>query len=381
MKARKIYKEIIESIDARLGRHIHHDSESKNYKFDTTGLTIKSVEHIRTLPALDQGEVGSCTGNAGVGVINTQPFYYNTPVFLPTEDGALSLYSAAEVVDGDGPYPPQDHGSSGLSIAKVLKNVGMISGYQHNFSLQDTLKALTQYPLITGTNWYNGMFTPDADGRVHPTGTLAGGHEYEAYKIDVPLGRIWFWNSWGAKWGIDGTFYMTWADYAYLLSKSGDSTVLLGQTANPNPAPLPVPLVKPTVNTVTLTRGIDNGVETVDSLHAVRASDGKTLVLYALELPWKDNAVNISCIPKGIYTCSLRPFYNTTQYQVLNVEGRSGIFIHSGNYYHDILGCILVGLQEGDINGDGEIDVTNSVAAVAELKAFFSNEDFQLEII
>lgn len=212
----------------KLGRKVNHDPRSLHYAFDTTNIEITDIEHERLIPVLNQGEVGSCTGNAAIGCIYTSPFTIpEYPVFQPTEDGAISLYSAAEEIDGDGPYPPNDNGSSGLSVAKSLLNVKMISSYQHTFTLQDALKALTHYPIITGINWYEDMFTPDSDGRVHPTGALAGGHEIEAYKIDTENGRIWFYNSWGTDWGINGTFYMTWEDYETLLLEDGDVTVLI----------------------------------------------------------------------------------------------------------------------------------------------------------
>lgn len=230
----------IPTTDPRLKRTVHHDERSKDFMFDTSNITIVNTEHKRFIPVLNQGQVGSCTGNAGIGAIYTSPFVAEQyPVFQPTEDGALALYSSAEEIDGSGHYPPTDVGSSGLSVAKALKNVGMISGYQHTFTLQDALKALTQYPVITGTNWYQGMFTPDADGRVHPTGALVGGHEYEAYKIDVDNGRIYFYNSWGTEWGVNGTFYMTWADYASLLAKNGDVTILLPLASTPAPIVAP----------------------------------------------------------------------------------------------------------------------------------------------
>lgn len=372
-----IYKETISSTDKRLNRHINHDERSKQFAFDTTNIVIKDVEHLDHIGILDQGEVGSCTGNAAIGAINTDPFLpYVNPIFQPNENGALALYSAAEMIDGDGPYPPNDHGSSGLSVAKALKNVGMIPGYQHTFTLQDALKALTQGPIFVGTNWYQDMFTPDADGRVHPTGKLAGGHEYRGFKIDIENGRIWFKNSWNTTWGLKGTFYLTWADFAVLLAKSGDVTVPL----TPVNAPIPVPKHVPVVNTLTLTRSPDNGTETLGSFHAIRP-DGKTLVEYTLELPWKDNQHDISCIPKGTYPCSLRPFHTITNYEVLNVPNRTGIFFHVANWVKELLGCIAPGVGEADINGDGQIDVTSSGIAVDTLKAFFNNEDFTLIIV
>lgn len=226
-----IYKEKIKSEDVRLNRHIYHDDRSKNFMFDTSGLEIIDVEHKRLIPVLNQGSIGSCTGNSGIGDINTEPFELNRKVYSPDEDGAIDLYSDATKIDEfGGTYPPTDTGSSGLAIAKVLKEAGLISSYQHTFTLNDALKALSKYPVITGTLWYDKMFTPDPDGRVHSTGVVKGGHEYQAYKVDTKLGRIWFYNSWGESWGIKGTFYLTWEDYANLLSQGGDVTVLIPPT-------------------------------------------------------------------------------------------------------------------------------------------------------
>ena len=220
----------------KLGRKVNHDLRSLSYGFDTNNIVIKDVSHKRLIPILDQGQVGSCTGNAGIGAINTEPFTQSaTPHYTPDENGALKLYADAERVDGGIGYPPEDVGSSGLSIAKALLQAGLISGYQHTFTLNDALKALTVYPVIVGINWYTHMFTPDPDGRVHLTGTVEGGHEVQAYKIDCENGRIWFHNSWGTQWGVQGDFYLTWQDFATLLAQQGDVTVLLPITHTPPP--------------------------------------------------------------------------------------------------------------------------------------------------
>ncbi len=50
-----------------------------------------------------------------------------------------------------------------------------------------------------------------------------------------------------------------------------------------------------------------------------------------------------------------------------SVPGRSMIEIHSGNYYKDTTGCILVGSSFSDINGDGFIDVVNSKETLKKL--------------
>jgi hypothetical protein len=234
------------STDPRLKRHINHDPRSRDYAFPTTGLTLQSVQHQRYVPIFDQGDLGSCTGNAGVGCLATGVFYLGKQPgdrYSLDEPGAVQLYSDATAVDPyPGQYPPDDTGSDGLTIAKVLKAAGEIAGYQHTFTLDDALKALTVMPFITGTSWFQDMFNPDPDGRVHPNGAPAGGHEYVADELDVTNDRIWFQNSWGPTWGVNGRFYLTFEDYGVLLAQQGDVTIFVPRTV---PAPTPTPPAPP----------------------------------------------------------------------------------------------------------------------------------------
>jgi hypothetical protein len=111
--------------------------------------------------------------------------------FAPSTRGARSCCTRPppRADDYPGQYPPDDTGCDGLTIAKVLTAAGEISGYQHTFSLDDALKALGVTPVITGvTSWYQDMFNPTADGRVHPTGGVAGGHEFVVDEIDAEHG-------------------------------------------------------------------------------------------------------------------------------------------------------------------------------------------------
>jgi len=245
-----IYRERLRPTDHRLGRHVNHDSRSRLYPFNTSGLTLVSIRHPRHIPVFDQGNLGSCTGNAGIGCLGTGIFFDGTGGYYSLdESGAVALYGDATKADPyEGEYPPTDTGSDGLTIAKVLTAAGEIAGYQHTFTLIDALKALTVTPFITGVNWFDGMFEPATDGRVTATGNLAGGHEFIADQLDVESERIWFTNSWGAGWGVNGRFYMNWSDYGSLLAQQGDVTIFVPVTA---PAPEPIP-VEPDADDIAL---------------------------------------------------------------------------------------------------------------------------------
>lgn len=92
-----------------------------------------------------------------------------------------------------------------------------------------------------------------------------------------------------------------------------------------------------------------------------------------LELPWLNNQRRVSCIPIGFYEVIKR---QSTKYGECflirsigedQVEGRDWILIHPGNYYTQILGCVLVGKRHIDINKDGLKDVTESKATMRKL--------------
>ena len=129
-----------------------------------------------------------------------------------------------------------------------------------------------------------------------------------------------------------------------------------------------------------LTRISDDGRQTLGHIKLINGK--KELQLVTLELPWKDNERQISCIPKGTYEVKLRWSNNFgTHYHVLNVPNRDLILIHSGNFNKDTKGCILVGKKFADINKDGLMDVAMSRDALNDMLKFFDFDDFSLEIV
>lgn len=246
---RTIYRERLRPVSPRLGRHVHHDSESRRYAFDTTGLTIKSVRHQRHVPVFDQGDLGDCVANAGLGCLATGPFWATWQAlarqpYPMTNPGVTSNYiDLTAMDDAPGYYKPgdpnsQDTGSDGLSEAKLLKSKGVIAGYQHTFTLDDALKALQVVPAIVGTVWLDAMFEPNPLGLVSVTGAEQGGHEYVMDEYDEQRGWVGFTNSWGVGFGVQGRFYMQAEDFGNLLHRDGDVTVFTPLT---RPAPQPAP--------------------------------------------------------------------------------------------------------------------------------------------
>ncbi len=78
-------------------------------------------------------------------------------------------------------------------------------------------------------------------------------------------------------------------------------------------------------------------------------------VLRTLELPWKDNQSNISCIPPGEYQTVYLPRSASGKYRkvwhVQETGHRIGILIHNGNLTDHTQGCILVGTKHGTLGG------------------------------
>ena len=99
-----------------------------------------------------------------------------------------------------------------------------------------------------------------------------------------------------------------------------------------------------------------------------------------LELPWRDNQRRISRIPKGTYNVVRHqsPRFGEC-FLIKDVPERSHILIHAGNFYSDTLGCVLVGKEFIDINGDGQLDVNKSRLAMNELLENLP-DDFELKI-
>lgn len=115
-------------------------------------------------------------------------------------------------------------------------------------------------------------------------------------------------------------------------------------------------------------------------------------VLHSLELPWRDNTRQRSCIPPGTYQCSLvnSPRFGRV-YGVHNVPGRTHVLIHAANLAGDVdlgwttqlHGCIAPCQRVGAMrNTAGRMQRAGLVSkpALLQLMAWAGGQPFTLEI-
>lgn len=119
-----------------------------------------------------------------------------------------------------------------------------------------------------------------------------------------------------------------------------------------------------------------------------------------IELPWRDNAKGVSCIPDGSYI--LRPFLRPSGEEAFilfnpdlkvwrletdiprGVHGRSLILIHAANFPHELRGCIAPGIQRGLIRssktGLVHRGVSHSREAMKLIRELLGKEEHTLVI-
>lgn len=113
----------------------------------------------------------------------------------------------------------------------------------------------------------------------------------------------------------------------------------------------------------------------------------KGMSCYSVELPWRDNQRQVSCIPTGKYLCKLvnSPRFGKV-YQVTGVPGRSNILIHPANVAGDVSkgfktelqGCIALCGRLGWIKGQRAGLLSRPT--VAQFMSIMGGNPFELEI-
>lgn len=229
------------TLDPRLDRIVQFDERSREYPILATidDKTPRSYTW-RVNWWNDQGREGACVGFAWAHELSARP------VVIPTDyEYSMRIYKRAQFLD---PWPGENYsGTSVLAGAKATQELmdrgkAIMPEFRWAFGIDDMLVAIGRSgPAVIGVNWYRGMFAPDADGFIHPTGSIMGGHAVcvyglKLYKIDKTGGfnlenidrdKSYFkiHNSWGKNWGQNGTCKITVNATHKLLQERGEVCV------------------------------------------------------------------------------------------------------------------------------------------------------------
>lgn len=208
-----------------LGRLVAPDARDRAYSLRSlipavapaTGRRVRRIGRI-----LDQGDTPACVAFAWRAFLNAYPIHE-----LHGDPPAPSdLYAAAQAIDG---WPLPHDGTSVRAGAKALKDEGSIVTYHWAFTMDDVIRfLLAGGPLVFGVDWFASMFQPDADGRVHIGGQVAGGHAFLIYGVDTAKGLLYAQNSWGVHWGLSGRFTLSIDDAEQLLNRDGEAVTAIG---------------------------------------------------------------------------------------------------------------------------------------------------------
>ena len=112
----------------------------------------------------------------------------------------------------------------------------------------------------------------------------------------------------------------------------------------------------------------------------------------AMELPWRDNRSNRSCISAGEYLCKIhRSRKFGIVFHITGVDGRTWILIHAGNLAGDVergwkthsYGCILLAKRFGSLDVGGKFQAAGLVSkpTVRQFVEHMGSKPFRLRIV
>ena len=201
-------------------------------------------------PVYDQGQLGSCTGNAIAGAMEYERdrqglsdfvparlfIYYNERAMEGTvsSDSGAMIRDGIKVVNSEGVCPetlwPYDTGMFAVKPPKrcyVAALTDRLVQYEAVQTLADLKDAISsKLAVVFGFTVYESFESPQvAQTGVLPmpdvqTESTVGGHAVVAVGYSDPKGHVIVRNSWGPSWGAAGYFYMP---YQYMTGSATNS--------------------------------------------------------------------------------------------------------------------------------------------------------------
>ena len=175
----------------------------------------------------DQGRTPQCTAYGMLHLVENGP-----RTWAPRSPGGLvmnpaDLYRLAQELD-EIPGTNYD-GSTTRGVCKAAKQLGLIGSYWWVPNAPSVIDAIVNgHPVLIGVPWYTGMFTPNSEGVIKPTGRVEGGHLVFLNGANRKRQMIRGLNSWGMNWGVKGRFWMHQEDLNVLVTQRwGEAVVCL----------------------------------------------------------------------------------------------------------------------------------------------------------
>lgn len=217
--------------DRRMDALVEFDERSREFPVSMTLNTkypdLEPISKYWWAPTiLDQEEDGACAAFSATHIMLNEPWLGDPAVY--NQGFARELYFAAQRNDQwpGGEYPgadPQMSGTSMLAVAKELKKMGLIKGYEWAFRMMELILGVGYIgPAWVGTDWHEGMMEPDKFGEVDPVGRIVGRHAWGVYGYNHRERMFSAVNSWGEGWGVAGRFKISVPNMAMLLQNEGE---------------------------------------------------------------------------------------------------------------------------------------------------------------
>lgn len=211
--------------------------DPRDYSYSWGPESVATVVDLRPLcsPVENQGNLGSCTGQAIAGAIE----FLNNRNKKPTDVSRLYIYYYERLLEGTVNYDSGAYIRDGIKatnkfgaplekfwpyqanrfrVAPSLqaRNDGArrkVTLYERASGFDSVVNAISnQYPVIVGFDVYSSFYNIGRDGRMaYPNISkerLLGGHAVLLVGYDNNKQCFIARNSWGANWGEKGYFYM-----------------------------------------------------------------------------------------------------------------------------------------------------------------------------